>query len=236
MNTNESYKLAYDWADNLANSSGLPGRHNGPADALRHIAGIAEATRRYGAMPAATFGELNELGSGAADSSRMDRHNNNEVAIRIGRTARTSEDVARLAKAEIAAAIEHNGSGANGTAIWLEKERWNEAGRPGGSLVADFPPAWKDDAALRVERLLTVPVDDWSEDDVRAVQASRLYWQSGNPRQAEAFEKVKSWFESSETRRRNQLRTSHGPVTVDPYTRGDGTKVDGHTRSAPANR
>jgi hypothetical protein len=64
---------------------------------------------------------------------------------------------------------------------------------------------------LRVERLLMVPVDDWTEDDVRAVQASRLYWQNGNPRQAEAFEKVKSRFESSETRRRNQLRTSHGP-------------------------
>jgi hypothetical protein len=81
-----------------------------------------------------------------------------------------------------------------------------------------------------------VPVENWTEDDVRAVQASRLYWQSGNPRQAEAFEKVKSWFESSETRRRDQLRTSHGPVTVDPYTRGDGTEVDGHTRSLPANR
>jgi hypothetical protein len=237
MNSNEGYRLAYRWADDLANASGLPGRHNGPADAFRHIAGIAEATRRYGAMPAAMAGETNEqFGKDLPDALQMDRHNNNEVAIRIGRTARSSEEVARLAKAEIAAAIEHNGTGANGTAIWLEKARWNEVGRPRGSLVADFPPAWKDDAGLRVERLLTVPVETWSEDDVRAVQASRLYWQSGNPRQDEAFEKVKSWFQSSQTRRQNQLRTSHGPVTVDPYTRGDGTKVDGDTRSQPANR
>ncbi len=237
MNSNEGYRLAYGWANDLANASGLPGRHNGPADALRHIAEIAEATRRYGAMPAATAGEINEqFGKDLPDALQMDRHNNNEVAIRIGRTARSSEEVARLAKAEIAAAIEYGGSGANGTAMWLDKGRWNEAGRPLNSPVAAYPPAWKDDAALRVERLLMVPVENWSEDDVRAVQASRLYWQNGNPRQAEAFEKVKSWFESSETRRRNQLRTSHGPVTVDPYTRGDGTKVDGHTRSLPANR
>ncbi len=70
----------------------------------------------------------------------------------------------------------------------------------------------------------------------RAVGAAPTYTTTGDTTQAEAFEKVKSWFESSETRRRNQLRTSHGPVTVDPYTRGDGTKVDGHTRSAPVHR
>jgi hypothetical protein len=123
---------------------------------------------------------------------------------------------------------------ANGTARYLPQERWGDI--EGHGPRDNWPPAWKGDAALRVERLLTVPVENWTEDDARAVQASRLYWHSGNPRQAEAFEKVKRWFESSETRRRNQLRTSHGPVTVDPYKRGDGTKVDGHTRSLPANR
>jgi hypothetical protein len=107
MNANEGYRLAYRWADDLSNASGLPGRHNGPADALRHIAGIAEATRRYGAMPAAIAGEINEqFGKDLSDALQMDR-NNNEIAIRIGRTAQSSEDVARLAKAEIAAAIQH---------------------------------------------------------------------------------------------------------------------------------
>jgi hypothetical protein len=169
-----------------------------------------------------------------SDEAEMDRSNNNGIALRIARAANSREDVVRLAQAEIAAAYEHGGSGANGTARYLPQERWSDIKDHGPR--DNWPPAWRDDAALRVERLLMVPVENWTEDDVRAVQASRLYWQSGNLRQAEAFEKVKSWFGSSETRRRNQLRTAHGPVTVDPYTRGDGTKVDGHTRSAPVHR
>lgn len=244
MKTSSYSTEASTWAEQETKSSRLPGTHNGPGDAFRHIIWIAEEARTRGSLPAWAMGEANEIkGNYRAvdekdrqkpDEATMGRSNNNEIALRIARAAKSREDVVRLAKAEIAASFEHGGSGANGTARYLPKERWGDI--EGHGPRDNWPPAWKDDAALRVERLLTLPVEDWTEDDVRAVQASRRYWQSGNPRQAEAFEKVKSWFESSEARRRNQLRTSHGPVTVDPYTRGDGTKVDGHTRSAPVHR
>ena len=39
---------ATDPAHKEAEKSGLPGNHNGPGDAYRHIIGAAEITRRYG--------------------------------------------------------------------------------------------------------------------------------------------------------------------------------------------
>lgn len=47
-----------------ARESGLPGTHNGPADALRHSMAMAELTRRYGGHLARGLGVVNEA-SGA---------------------------------------------------------------------------------------------------------------------------------------------------------------------------
>ena len=45
-----------------ARESGLPGTHNGPADALRHSMAMAELTRRYGSHIARGLGVANEVG------------------------------------------------------------------------------------------------------------------------------------------------------------------------------
>lgn len=70
----------------------------------------------------------------------------------------------------------------------------------------------------------------------------RIYRQSTHPRQAEAFKKVRKHFEHrypAPTRggAATQSREgSSGPVHVDAYTRGDGTQVTTHSRSAPGPR
>lgn len=234
MDRRPDYRTVYAWAHEEADRSGLPGQHHGPADAYRHILGIAEATRRYGALPAFAAGEANErLGGDTQASAAMDRANN-EIGSRIGRSAKSRDEIIRLARAEIAAGYRAGGSGAAGTSVWLPPDRWRSKSEP---LPEDnWPPRWKDDAGSDAARILSLPVEDWSEDDVRAVQRSRIYWKDGDPGQAEAFDKVRRWFERSPERRRNRLRTSYGPVTVDPYTRADGTKVEGHSRRAPTGR
>lgn len=221
------------WAEDAAKNSRLPGYGNGPGDAYRHIIWIAETARTSGSGPAWAIGEANEqVGFGnPRDETIMDRHNNNEIALRIARNAKSRDDVERLAQAEIVAAYIENGSGKNGTAVWLSRDRWHQPDE--WPAPTNWPPKWDDEPAKRVERLLTLPIEDWSEDDIRTIQASRLYRNGDDPRRKEALAKVAQWFDSSESRRRNQLRTSYGPVTVDPYTRDDGTKVEGHTRSLP---
>ncbi len=222
------------WARKSAENTRLPGYHNGPGDAYRHMIWVAEMSRQSGSLPAWAVSEANELPNAVLMRERqagaMDRHNN-RIALRIALHAKSREDVERLAQAEIVAAYTEGGSGQNGTAQWLARERWKPA--KDAPPADNWPPKWDDEPAKRVERLLTLPIEDWSEDDIRAIQGSRLYRNGDDPRRKEALAKVAQWFESSESRRQNQLRTSYGPVTVDPYTRDDGTKVEGHTRSLP---
>jgi hypothetical protein len=42
-------------------SSKLPGHQFGPADAYRHMIGVAEMRRRFGRVPAGTIAEANEI-------------------------------------------------------------------------------------------------------------------------------------------------------------------------------
>jgi hypothetical protein len=222
------------WAEQAAKGSGLPGYHNGPGDAYRHIVWIAKTARTTGTMPAWAQGEANELRgirSNPPDETEMDRHNNNEIALRIARMAKSREDVERLAQAEIMAAYWRGGSGADGTARWLASERWRESDY--ADIATNWPPKWEDEDELRVERLLTLPIEQWEEHHLRLVVASRIYGNTKHPKHAQAQEMARRWLHASYDRRANILRTTHGPVTVDPYTRGDGTRVEGHTRSAP---
>jgi hypothetical protein len=222
------------WAETAAKGSGLPGIHNGPGDAYRHILWIAETARTGGTLPAWAQGEANEIRgirSNPPAETAMDRHNNNEIALRIARVAKSREDVERLAQAEIVAAYWRSGTGADGTAQWLGSAHWRDINN--ADVPTNWPPKWENDDELRVERLLTLPIEEWEEHHLRLVVASRIYHDRNHPKHAMAQDAAQRWLHATGARRMNILRSTFGPVTVDPYTRGDGTQVDGHTRSAP---
>jgi hypothetical protein len=222
------------WAEQAAKDSGLPGYRNGPGDAYRHILWIAETARTTGTLPAWAQGEANELRgvlSNPPEETSMDRYNNNEIALRIARMATSREDVERLAQAEIVAAHLRSGTGADGTAQWLDRSTW---GHPADlPAPTNWPPKWDNEDELRVERLLTLPIEEWEEHHLRLVVASRIYHDRNHPKHAMAQDAAQRWLHATDARRMSILRSTFGPVTVDPYTRGDGTQVEGHTRAAP---
>ncbi|WP_316979165.1 DUF6973 domain-containing protein [Shumkonia mesophila] len=191
-----------------AGASRLPGLHNGPGDAYRHIIGAAEMTRRYGAAMALAALNAHETYQGAGqsdDERKMDQHNN-EIGIAIGRRAVTYDEVVTRARAAIDAAIPQGGSGRGGTARWL-----NQPLGKSDSPDMNWPPDWSqvappaesynsDDERDRhpeygAPSFSGRPVGSWNEDDVRAVMASDAYRQAGHPAQAETHARVRAWFE-----------------------------------------
>gem|GEM_PF-6702901 len=75
-----------------ARQTSYPGATDGPADAYRHLLGIAETRRRYGIGVARTVGDLNEFdllnyGGSKKSDAQMDL-NNNRIAEKIGAVAR----------------------------------------------------------------------------------------------------------------------------------------------------
>jgi hypothetical protein len=230
-----------------ARATTYPGATNGPADAYRHMLGIAEFRRRTNHPAARVAGDWNEKEGSTlrpdtwrlktdADS-QMDLHNN-RIGERIGRVARNTAEVEAMAHAEVRAAAIEGGTGANGTAVYLPPEKWTDPGKRDERTV--WPPH---DLAgsSEVERILGKPTRLWTADDARKVMQDRIYTQSTHPRQAEAFEKVRKHFEyryPAPTRGRavTQSSSGGGPVHVDAYTRSDGTKVSTHSRSAPGPR
>lgn len=63
-------------ASAVARASGLPGRSNGPEDALRHMLGSAHATMVYGERVAKVASDIREsVSSNSSDAAAMDRHN-----------------------------------------------------------------------------------------------------------------------------------------------------------------
>lgn len=115
-------------ATTSANDSGLPGHVSGPNDALRHIIGAAELRRQYGPIAALTILESNEVlgtinnNQSPADAA-MDRRNN-LIGIQLGRGAKSYEEVVERAKAFVAKGIAQNGTGKNGTPIFLPPHLW----------------------------------------------------------------------------------------------------------------
>jgi hypothetical protein len=230
-----------------ARQTSYPGANNGPADAYRHMLGIAELRRRTSHPAARVAGDWNETEGSTlrpdtwrlktdADS-QVDLHNN-RIGERIGRVARSTAEVEAMVHAEVRAAAVEGGTGKNGTAFYLPPEQWSE--QQGRNTPPFWPP--RDLAgSSEVERILGKPTRLWAADDARKVMQDRIYTQSTHPRQAEAFEKVRKHFEHrypAPTRGRaaTQSGGGGGPVHVDAYTRSDGTQVTTHSRSAPGPR
>lgn len=133
-------------------NSQLPGRNNGPADAYRHVLLSAELTRQFGetyARAALDFHEWDGNRTGqAADTNRMDEHNN-ELGIALGKrlAARPSSswhDVVAGARTLIDAAPKQAGG-----IQWLKEDRWqmNPMGPDGKRLTTgdprlNWPPQW----------------------------------------------------------------------------------------------
>jgi hypothetical protein len=57
----------------MPGKSGLPGQDQGPADAYRHLVGVAELSRRVGPVQAAAMAERNEWESTEAMLRRTGR-------------------------------------------------------------------------------------------------------------------------------------------------------------------
>lgn len=96
-------RLTHDVVE-AAQMSGLPGLHNGPADAYRHSLWTAAMTRKYGSNAARLIGFANEIkGAGQAlwngeripwDESAMDLKNN-ETGIRLAGEIRDDQELWR---------------------------------------------------------------------------------------------------------------------------------------------
>ncbi len=224
-----------------ARQTSYPGANNGPADAYRHMLGIAELRRRTNHPAARVAGDWNEKDGipwrlKTDVDSQMDLHNN-RIGERIGRVARNTAEVEAMVHAEVRAAAIEGGTGKNGTAVYLPPEQWSE--QQGRNTPIVWPPH---DLAgsSEVERILGKPTRLWTADDARKVMQDRIYTRSSHPRQAEAFEKVRKHFEHrypAPVRGRPRTQSGGGgPVHVDAYARADGTQVTTHSRSAPGPR
>jgi hypothetical protein len=226
------YQRIYDISRDAAKQSGLPGEHNGPADAFRHIVASGEAARRYGEFIASGLGSLNEivgdLNKQPAAERRMDDANN-AIGIRIGIDARDFDEVLERARAAIDDAMRHDGTGTDGTAQWLPKSEWSTETPKPDSGKSEHEP---DTRSPTAQRALARPVDSWTQDDVRAVQNSKMYLRGDGPDRTATFAKVRHWYER-QTMNEAAAKQGTGPIRVHAYVRGDGTRVASHTRSAP---
>jgi hypothetical protein len=237
-----------DKARDEAIESGLPGHISGPNDALRHIIGAAEAIRQHGEAGAGAL-IANEIrgsyygdgpgGQTAADRA-MDDHNNLIGAL-IGRTAKSYEEIVERAKAEIAKAIENEGSGKDGSPKWLDPSQWKTAngepdrrpipenfGKPpqSGEATGEDNSGGAEPRAARMSAILAKPGRDWTDEDARVVMSDPRYW---DPRRKEPalIERVNDSFHQ------RYDGPNGGPIQVDAYARADGTQVAAHTRAEP---
>ncbi|WP_291296635.1 hypothetical protein [Elioraea sp.] len=144
-----------DAAEREALRSDLPGYYEGPADAYRHIVGVAELRRRFGFPTAFGIAAGNEvygfhrrrLRRGPRDidgpSREMDEHNN-AIGLEIGASARTYEEVVRRARAAIDAGVTNGGSGSDNTPRWIAVGDWDEPElRPKANRT--IPVTWPSD-------------------------------------------------------------------------------------------
>lgn len=129
-----SDQLAIRAAEAKAVESQLPGRQAGPGDAYRHLIWAAELTRRFGESQARAILEAHEIqGNNSSDKdgkaqspdeAAMDRHNN-EIGIKLGKDAKTFDDVVKNAQRTIEES--RNGDAPNGKgATWLDREQWQK--------------------------------------------------------------------------------------------------------------
>lgn len=121
-------KLAISAAHSKAVESQLPGRECGPADAYRHLIWAAELTRLYGEDAARAMLDAKErygrVTDQPADEEAMDRHNN-EIGIKLGKDAKTFDDVVKGAQRTIEDSRDGDHPNGNG-ATWLPRDQWKK--------------------------------------------------------------------------------------------------------------
>ncbi len=216
-----------------AGTSGLPGEHNGPADAYRHILLAAELTRVHGEKTARGILENYEAHDRRQppDEADMDRHNN-EIGIEIGNGAKTWNEVVEAARKKIMEAVRDDGRGVNGGAKWFIRSMWSGGKDQPIDLDPARPPAENPYGGeehrfkRRSDRggdAFDKPVADWTEDDVNAIQTSRAYRDTRHPDAEMVHAKVREWY---------VLRHGGGPVHVRAHQRGE-AEVHAYDRSAP---
>jgi hypothetical protein len=229
-------------ATKIADGTGPPGHVSGPNDALRHIIGSAELTRNYGPLPAWAMLEFNELKASnsaplgtkpqPAEDAAMDRHNN-EIGIKIGRDAKSIEEIIERAKEAVQEGIANQGSGKDGGPVWLAPSEWKD---PNGKHdPRPIPEDWKDDGAdagkaaplsHRTDAILRKPGDTWTEEEARHVMSDPRYWNSRR-RDLRIAARVEESYKM-------RYGASHGgPIQVAAFTRADGTAVAAHSRATP---
>jgi hypothetical protein len=86
-------KSAATTATSAAQNSGLPGLHNGPADAFRHAYWVCLMTVAIGADQAKTVADTHEqFGANHPNEQQMDDHNN-AMGVQIGQGAKDGDCV-----------------------------------------------------------------------------------------------------------------------------------------------
>ena len=237
-------------AENEAENSGLPGVHNGPGDAYRHIIGAAEITRRFGEATARVALEGHELkgliyGKQPLEEAAMDRHNN-EIGIKIGREAGNLDEVIARAREKIDSAA--NGTQDKDVPRWLPQEKWKGDGtnwppewhkpQPGDYTLGGEEhryPGWRGDADFdETGDPLARPVETWSEEDIAAVMNSDAYLRSSDLDHEAMHRFVYRWHEhfygNGPTERDAQGRII--PLRPIPPNRGGGmVQVRAHDRA-----
>lgn len=239
-----------------ARESNIPGTHNGPGDAYRHILGAAEMTRRFGAKAATTmlnYHEQNSNPNQPGQEKDMDE-NNNRIGVEIGQSCKTWDECRQEARNAIDEAHGAGGTGANNTAKWRPQSEWN-----GNMQSPNWPPDWSK-AKSPVEQNeygdekyqhpshrndgydrdpLNRPVSTWSESDMNSVMASKAYGQQGAPGNELAQRKVQDWHnyfygDKPVGRDATGRMTAPKPIRPIPVGKTDGSggpvHVDAHTR------
>lgn len=128
-------------------ASQLPGRHNGPADAYRHILLAAELTRRFGEEYARLILNAHEVTGAIGDQTPAERamdEANNETGIDVGRNSTSWPDVVARSRREMQE---------GGRASILPSDHWggnpvdDQSGRrmDNSDPRLNWPPRWPAD-------------------------------------------------------------------------------------------
>lgn len=155
----------------------------------------------------------------------------NDRCLKAMAGANTPEEVRARAKQLTIDAIAHGGSGENGSLPYRDRRTWIGEDKTIPTEFGGEDPgiSHRGYAPTRVDDILGLPVESWTEEDRRTVMGDKRYYdpRKRDPRIVARVEKSYSHAYGSDSPGQS------GPVSVDAYTRADGTQVDAHTRSRP---
>lgn len=136
-----------------AQLSGLPGLHNGPADAYRHMLWAARLTQVFGRDLAPTILEWHEATDTLQPHAEaiMDRHNN-AIGVEIGASTRNMPEARRMIRQRMDQALKRDDQGP-GLPRWQpgatapKQHDWSKAKVPS----ACWEPSWEREGRLPTE-------------------------------------------------------------------------------------